>query len=95
MFIVRSAFWLAVAYMLIKPGVDFDPHAAADRAMAAGQQVIVQQVAAIECDSLQCFGGKAVLAAAIPHSPSLGTPMHEPPMVQDVPYPRPRLHRPG
>ena len=95
MFIVRSAFWLAVAYMVIKPAVDFDPNAAADRAMAAGQQVIAQQVAAIECDSLQCAGGKAVLAAAIPHPPSVGAPMHEQPMVQDVPYPRPRLHRPG
>lgn len=94
MFIVRSAFWLAVAYMLIKPGVDFDP-TAADRAMAAGQQVIVQQIAAIECDSLQCVGGKAMLAAAIPNPPSIGKPMHVPPMVQDVPYPRPRLHRPG
>ena len=94
MFIVRSAFWLAVAYLLIRPGVDFDPHAA-DRAMAAGQQVIVQQIEAIKCDSLQCAGGKAVLAAVIPHPPSVGTPMHEPPMVQDVPYPRPRLNRPG
>lgn len=95
MFVVRSIFWLTLAYVVIKPAVDFDPNAAADRAMAAGQQVIATQIDAIQCDSLQCLGGKAVLAAAIPNSPSAGVPMHGAPAAEAVPYPRPRLNRAG
>jgi hypothetical protein len=95
MFLVRSAFWLIAAYMVIKPAVDFDPNAAADRAMAAGQQVIAAQIDAIECDSLQCLGGKAVLAAALPETPSVGPTMQDSPTVKDVPYPMPRLRRAG
>ena len=61
--IVRSVFWLTVAYMVIKPGVDFaDAQVASARAMAAGQQVIAEQIQAIECDSFQCIGGKAIAA---------------------------------
>ena len=95
MFLVRSVFWLAVAYLVIKPAVDFDPNAAADRAMAAGQQVIAAQVDAIECDTLQCLGGKAVLGAAIPNPPSVGPTMQDSPAIEDVPYPMPRLKRAG
>ncbi len=95
MFLVRSAFWLIAAYMVIRPGVDFDPHAAANQAMAAGQQIVAEQVDAIQCDSLQCLGGKAVLAAALPETPSVGPAMQDSPTVVDVPYPMPRLHRAG
>jgi hypothetical protein len=64
--VVRSVFWLTVAYMVIKPGVDFaDAQAMSAQAMAAGQQVIAEQIQAIECDSFQCVGGKAIAAAAL------------------------------
>lgn len=90
MFLVRSVFWLVVAYMVIKPGVDFaDAAGLSGQAMAAGQQMVAEQVANIECDSLQCVGGKAVLSAALTTSPLAGTPMHVPP-AQPVPLPRPR-----
>ena len=95
MFLVRSVFWLAVAYMVIRPGVDFDPQALTGQAVAAGQQVVAERVDAIVCDSLQCLGGKAVLAAAIPLSPSVGQAMQDSPTARDVPYPRPRLDRAG
>jgi len=89
--VVRSVFWLTVAYMVIKPGVDFaDAQAVSAQAMAAGQQVIAEQIQAIECDSFQCVGGKAIAAAALQSSPPVGTPMHESPTHGPAPIPRPR-----
>lgn len=89
--VVRSVFWLTVAYMVIKPGVDFpDTQALTAQAMAAGQQVVAQQIDAIECSSFQCAGGKAVIAAALQTSPSVGKPMHESPTIRSAPIPRPR-----
>ncbi|UJW85497.1 hypothetical protein [Devosia sp. SL43] len=94
--IVRSVFWLTAAYMVIKPGVDLpDANALAIQAMAAGTQVVAEQVSNIECDSFQCIGGKAVVATALQTSPSVGLPMHETPTSVPVPYPRPRLDRAG
>jgi len=93
--VVRSVFWLTLAYMVIKPGVDFvDAQAVSAQAMAAGQQVIAEQIQAIECDSFQCIGGKAVIAAALQSSPSAGTSMQSP-AIGPVPMPRPRLDRAG
>ncbi|QQR35672.1 hypothetical protein JI749_15170 [Devosia oryziradicis] len=89
--VVRSVFWLTVAYMVIKPGVDFaDAQQVSSQAMAAGQQVIAEQIQAIDCDSLQCLGGKAVIAAALQTSPPVGTPMHALPPTRTAPIPRPR-----
>ena len=97
MFLFRSAFWLTVAFFVIKPGVDL--HDAANnlsgQAMAAGQQIVAEQVANIDCDSFQCVGGKAMLAAALTSSPSVGTPMHSTPATGAVPFPRPRPDRAG
>jgi hypothetical protein len=89
--LVRSVFWLTVAYMVIKPGVELpDAGALSAQAMAAGTRVVAEQVSNIECDSLQCVGGKAVIAATLQSSPSAGLPMHETPAPSAVPYPRPR-----
>ncbi|HEV7344819.1 MAG TPA: hypothetical protein VGN60_04205 [Devosia sp.] len=94
--IVRSVFWLTVAYMVIKPGVDFaDAQSMSARAVTAGQQVVAEQVMALECDSLQCVGGKAMVAAALQTSPPVGTPMHASPTTATAPVPRPRPHWAG
>ena len=43
--VVRSLFWLTVAYMVIKPGVDFpDDNALSQQAMAAGSRVVAEQI---------------------------------------------------
>lgn len=83
MFLVRSAFWLTAAFLVIRPGVDLDATAQAlsGQALAAGQQVIAQKILSTECDSLQCAGGKAVLAAMLAPEPVTAPP---------VPMPRPR-----
>ena len=89
--VARSVFWLTVAYMVIKPGADLpDAGALSAQAMAAGSKVIAEQIKAIECDSFQCAGGKAIAAAAFQSPPSVGLPMHEQPTISPAPIPRPR-----
>lgn len=89
--VVRSVFWLTLAYMVIKPGVELaDASRMSEQAMQAGRQVVAEQVQNIECDSFQCLGGKAVVAAALQVPPSAGTPMHETPAISLAPIPRPR-----
>ncbi|OYW99491.1 MAG: hypothetical protein B7Z15_21065 [Rhizobiales bacterium 32-66-8] len=89
--IVRSVFWLGLAYMVIRPGVDLpDAGALSAQAVATGKRVVAEQVGNIECDSLQCVGGKAVIAASLQSSPPVGLPMHEMPTTSPVPFPRPR-----
>ena len=97
MFLLRSAFWLTVAFVVIRPDVDLGASAevAAGQALAHGSQFVAEQIAAVECDSLQCIGGKAVIAAALPSIPPSGAPMHVTPQDDPVPYPRPRPDRAG
>jgi ABC-type siderophore export system fused ATPase/permease subunit len=92
MFIVRSAFWLGLAFVLMAPkGTDFGAAATdlSQQAMAAGQQLIVSQIANTNCDTIECLGGKAVIATVLTEVPSID------PSMQDlssspVPFPRPR-----
>ena len=94
--VFRSVFWLTVAYMVIKPGVDLpDANAMSQQAMAAGSIAIAAQIEAIECDSLQCLGGKAIAShtlssIALQPSPTVDVSMHEPPSGKLAPVPRPR-----
>jgi hypothetical protein len=53
MFLIRSAFWLTLAFLVIRPGVDVRDTAAtlSSEAMARGSHFIAQQIESIECDS--------------------------------------------
>lgn len=92
MFLLRSAFWLTVAFVLIGPkNVDLGK-AAGDlsaHAMAAGQQVIAEQIMATDCSTIECVGGKAIIAAALPAYPSSDPSMQDS-SEDPVPFPRPR-----
>ena len=94
MFLLRSAFWLTLAFVVMRPDADVRETAGsvASQAMTRGSQFVAQQIQAIECDSLHCLGGKAVIAAALPPIPPSSAPMHVAPQVVDpaIPYPRPR-----
>lgn len=92
MFLVRSAFWLTVAFIAIGPkNVDLGAATTElqQRALAAGQQVIVQQILSTECSSVECIGGKAIVAATMQELPSVGSSMQDSPS-DPVPFPRPR-----
>lgn len=92
MFLVRSAFWLTLAFIAIGPkNVDFGAAAndLSAQAVAAGQQLIVSKVLEADCTSIECVGGKAVLAAALPVTPSSDPSMQDS-SNDPVPFPRPR-----
>lgn len=92
MFLLRSAFWLTLAFMVMGPQFDFGA-AAGDlsaKAVSAGQQMIVSTVRdAPPCTSLECAGSRAILAAAASSFPSVDTAMQDSSNVL-VPVPRPR-----
>ncbi|MCW5721274.1 MAG: hypothetical protein KIS86_09040 [Devosia sp.] len=95
MFLLRSVFWLSIAFMVIQPGMDMRETASAlsGQALARGSQLVAGQIEAIECDSLTCLGGKAVVSAALQPAPPTGPPMHVLPVLDSVPLPRPRPDR--
>ena len=92
MFILRSAFWLTVAFIAIAPkNVDLGAVASdySAQAVAAGQQVIVAQILASDCSTVECIGTKAVVAAVLPKIPSVDPSMQDS-SINPVPFPRPR-----
>ena len=99
MFLLRSAFWLTLAFLVIRPGVGADMSDSAAElsreAMARGSQFVAQQIEAIECTDIQCLGGKALATAALNATPHAGLPMHVEPAPTEVPLPRPRPDRAG
>lgn len=97
MFLLRSAFWLTLAFLVIKPEMDVRESASAlsAQAMAQGSQFIASQIEQIECTDLTCIGGKAIAAAALkPSLPGGGNVQTSPPPPQ-IPFPRPRPDRAG
>ncbi|MEQ8600871.1 MAG: hypothetical protein RLP98_13195 [Devosia sp.] len=97
MFLLRSVFWLTLAFLVIRPGVDVGDAAAnlSGEAMARGSQFVAAQIDAIECSEIQCLGGKAIAAAALQSTQLAGAPMHALPALNAVPMPRPRPDRAG
>lgn len=90
MFILRSAFWLTVAFLVIRPNVDVQSAVASMQvqAMEAGKDIVVQQILAPDCDTL-CAGRNALLASALSSSLSIDPPMQDS-SNSPVPLPRPR-----
>ena len=93
MFLLRSAFWLTVMFLIIAPReIDLGEAAAqlSDQAVAAGREAIVTTVLSGECSSIECTGGKAAIAIlAGPQTPSVDKPMQDS-SNHPVPFPRPR-----
>ena len=97
MFLLRSAFWLTVMFVIVAPK-DFDlgqtASEASRQALEAGRNAVVSQVLATECDSLQCAGGKAAITVlAGTRLPSVSMP--DTASNIPVPLPRPRPDRMG
>ena len=67
MFILKSTFWLGLAFIVIKP-MDFDMKAQSEAigqaAINASQKVIIHQLTTAPCKNLQCSGGKALTLAS-------------------------------
>ena len=99
MFLLRSAFWLTLAFLIIRPGIGADVSDSAAQlsrdAMARGSQFVAEQIQSIDCTEIQCLGGKALATAALQATPHVGFPMHDQPAAPSVPLPRPRPDRAG
>ena len=96
MFFVRSAFWLALAFIVIHPAhIDLGAAAqtASSQAMAAGQHLIVSQILKSDCPLMTCADAAPHTALA-PAAPAL-SPMQGSPAAMTAPIPQPRLHRIG
>lgn len=98
MFLLRSAFWLTVMFLIIAPknyDLGKDVANASQEALEAGQKAIVAQILASDCTSLQCAGGKAALTVLAGNKlPSIDMPMQDTSTIP-VPLPRPRPDRMG
>lgn len=95
MFLIRSAFWLGLAFVVLQPQ-DWDLGQRArelgTRALDAGRQVAVEQVRNVDCATMECVGGKAIiLASNHENSPSpQASTMQDSPSLTLAPVPRPR-----
>lgn len=91
MFLLRSAFWLTVAFLLIRPGVDLERTASgiSASALAAGQAFVAQQLQGASCSGQPCAGAGAAITVALSSIPSAGATMQAP-ANGPVPFPRPR-----
>lgn len=100
MFLVRSAFWLTVAFIALRPhDVDLGRTATAlsDQAMAAGQRMVAEQVLNNSCAFIRCQASAAQHAPvrqaapmANPAAPPVAVAMQASPAVRAAPVPRPR-----
>ena len=97
MFLLRSAFWLTLAFLVIRPDFDVADNATrfSSEAMERGSQFVAAQIDAIECSDISCFGGKAIVSAALQSVPQADAPMHVLAPDNSVPLPRPRPDRAG
>jgi hypothetical protein len=98
MFLLRSAFWLTVMFLIIAPkdyDLGKDVAAASQDALEAGQKAIVAQILDSDCTSLECAGGKAAFSVLAGNTfPSIDMPMQDT-SIAPVPLPRPRPGRMG
>lgn len=99
MFLLRSAFWLGLAFMIIQPAsvalTADSAGALGEQAVSAGKQVIAQKVAEARCDTLECVGGKAAIAAVLASSKTYTIQSEPQLMPEAIPFPHPRLDRKG
>lgn len=93
MFLVKSAFWLTAAFLVLHPGapdLTNGARALADQAVTTGQQMAVAQLLGSKCSLAMCNQSKMVVAAAGNFSASAASPKSTGVVVPPAPIPRPR-----
>ena len=91
MLLLRSAFWLALALIVMRPDFDVQNAVASvqARALDAGKAVIAEQILEPSCNTIECVGRNALLATALNSSLSFDPPMQDS-SNSPIPFPRPR-----
>ena len=103
MFLIRSAFWLTVAFVAMHPH-DVDIGAAANalsgQAIEAGQRIVVAQILKNDCTLVGCASAAPTSAVpakpvqtamvASPNPPAVDLTSHDASTARSAPIPRPR-----
>ncbi|HHG90170.1 MAG TPA: hypothetical protein ENJ90_06805 [Devosia sp.] len=102
MFLLRSVFWLAVAYAALVPQLEISRSVAeaSGQAFVASRQIVSERVNAAQCSTLDCMGAKLVITAGL--NSLSAVPYQADNVLHDVsatpqtaaPIPLPRLVRP-
>jgi hypothetical protein len=94
MLLLRSIFWLSVAYVVIHPQIDLrgTADALSGQAVAAGQKFVVEQIAASPCQGGFCEAAPAAITL-LTSNPAGDSTMQD--SHSTVPVPRPRPSRMG
>lgn len=102
MFIIRSAFWLGLALIVLQPqdwDVGNQARAMGEAALDSGKRMAASRMMDADCTSIECFGGKALAVATRLEidqiNPSQASTMQDSPSLASAPVPRPRLDRTG
>lgn|SRR5690606_527148 len=98
MFLVRSAFWLSAAFIVMAPTVGMDVGEAArstgEQLLSQGAQVAADALLPESCGTIECAVGRAVIgqATGFPDAPrTVETAPHSaPPSSQPAAFPPPR-----
>jgi hypothetical protein len=101
MFILRSAFWLTAAFILVQPSgatlsrsdIEGAAQQLATRSIAAGQSAAKSTLAYIECASLECAGTKLILGSVLADTSDASSLQSRLNVEHLAPYPHPRLVR--
>jgi len=103
MFLIKSTFWLGLAFVIIQP-TKIDFHSSKDAlnniAIETTKNIVASHVNSIECETIQCTGTKAlILASNTIRTPNQALPMQEAQKQTKkqliAPIPKPRLQRTG
>lgn len=92
-FILRSAFWLSAAYLVMAPNADMGAAAqSAGEQLARSGHELASSIQPPSCQSIECAAGRLVTTGALELLASRSGihPMQETPPNQAVPLPRPR-----
>lgn len=91
-FVLRSVFWLVLAFLVIQPhDIDFGSSAQqlGDTAVATGRSAALGTLREVACDSFECAGVKLLAEAAL--TPQ--RPVEPIVLVANAPYPAPPINR--
>ena len=105
MFLIKSTFWLGLAFIVIQPqNLDFNAkkNTISNAALNAGQKALISQLNSTSCNSFECSATKALLLSNNKiTTPKTALPMQEAPNLTSsksqltAPIPQPRLKRSG
>ena len=65
--IIKSIFWLCVAFVVVGPQFDYRESVSSisTQAVDRGQQVLLEQTDARKCASIECFGTSMAVSAGV------------------------------